>query len=253
MMNNLAVMLPRFFVPDLDPSAGAAALPAEEARHLTRVLRLGAGDEIAVFDGRGHERRARVTTAVRDRVQVELLDAIAPAPEPPVPITLVQAVLKGDSMDAVVRDATMMGAASIEPIVTARTIGRRQAIESGRASDRWTRIAVSSAKQCGRATLPLIGSERPLSDWLAHGGAGLKLILVEPSAASGAESSLRLLETRAPAALSLLVGPEGGWAPEERHLAEAAGCLPVTLGGLTLRAEAVPLAALAIVRFVLER
>lgn len=251
MMNNLAVMPPRFYVPDLDPSARAATLPADEARHLTRVLRLGAGDEIAVFDGRGHELRARVTAAVRERVEVELLDAIRPAAEPRVPITLVQAVLKGDAMDAVVRDATMMGVAAIEPIVTARTIGHRQALESGRGTQRWTRVAVSSAKQCGRATLPAIGSGRPLRDWLAHCGAGLKVILVEPSAASGGEASLRLLETHAPAALSVLVGPEGGWAPEERQLAEAAGCIPVTLGRITLRADAVPLAAIAVVRFVL--
>ncbi len=244
-------MLPRFFVPDLDPAGRAAALPADEARHLTRVLRLGAGDEIAVFDGRGHEFRARVAAAVRDRVQIEILDAIAPATEPRVDVTLVQAVLKGDSMDAVVRDATMMGVAAIEPIITARTIGRRQALESGRATDRWIRVAVSSTKQCGRATLPIIGPGRPLRDWLARCGPGLKVILVEPSATSGGEASLRLLETRAPAALSLLVGPEGGWAPEERQLAEAAGCIPVTLGGITLRADAVPLAAIAVVRFVL--
>jgi 16S rRNA (uracil1498-N3)-methyltransferase len=244
-------MLPRFFAPDLDPAACAAALPADEARHLTRVLRLGAGDEIAVFDGRGHAFRARVAAAARDRVQVELLDAIAPAPEPRVRLTLVPAVLKGDSMDAVVRDATMMGVAAIEPIMTARTIGRPPALESGRAVERWNRVAVSSLKQCGRATLPIIAPGRPLRDWLAHGGSGLKVILVEPSASSGREASLRFLETNAPASLSLLVGPEGGWATEERTLAEAAGCISVTLGGITLRADAAPLAAIAVVRFVL--
>jgi 16S rRNA (uracil1498-N3)-methyltransferase len=110
---------------------------------------------------------------------------------------------------------------------------------------------VSSTKQCGRATIPVIGPGRQFHDWLAHCGAGLKVILVEPSATSGGEASLRVLETHAPASLSLLVGPEGGWAPDERHAAEAAGCMPVTLGGITLRAEAVPLAAIAVIRFVL--
>ena len=245
-------MLPRFFVPDLDPDAGAASLPLDEARHLTRVLRLGAGDEVAVFDGRGREFRARVAEAARDRVRVELRDPIVPAPEPRVPVTLVQAVLKGEAMDAVVRDATMMGVASIEPIVTARTIGRRQPDGGRRATTRWTRVAISSTKQCGRATVPSVGLGRPLDEWLAQCGAGLKVILVEPSAASGREASLRLLETHAPASLSLLVGPEGGWAPEERDAAERAGCIPAMLGGITLRADAVPLAALAIVRFVLD-
>jgi 16S rRNA (uracil1498-N3)-methyltransferase len=245
-------MLPRFFVPDLDPDSGAIALPPDEARHLTRVLRLAAGDDVAVFDGRGHEFRARVVSALRDRVQLDRLEPIAPAPEPRVPLTLVQAVLKADKMDAVVRDATMLGVAAIEPIVTARTIGRTQALESGRASERWRRVAIASAKQCRRATLPAIAEGRSLAEWLTRGGPGTRVLLVEPSASSGNEPSLRFLETHAPASLTLVVGPEGGWSPEERQQAEAAGCLAVTLGGITLRADAVAVAALAIVRFVLR-
>jgi 16S rRNA (uracil1498-N3)-methyltransferase len=245
-------MLPRFYVPDLDPHAGKAALPADEARHLTRVLRLGKGDEIAVFDGRGHEFRASVAAAVRDRVQVDLLEQLVPVPEARIPLTLVQAVLKGDKMDAVVRDSTMMGVAAIEPLITARTIGRVPALESGRAIERWTRIAVSSSKQCRRATVPVIGPGRSFAEWLSLGGPGLRLILVEPAASAGSEESFHFLEANAPAAMSLLVGPEGGWTPEERQQAEADGCVPVTLGALTFRADAIALAALAIVRFAMR-
>jgi 16S rRNA (uracil1498-N3)-methyltransferase len=244
-------MLPRFYVPDLDPRVSAAALPADEARHLTRVMRLAEGAEIAIFDGRGHEFRARVAAAARDRVEVELLEAVTPVPEARVPVTLVQAVLKGDGMDAVVRDATMMGIAAIDPIITARTIGPLRALESGRAIDRWARIAVSSAKQCRRATVPPIRHGHSFADWLALDGPGLRLILVEPSASAGTEQSLHFLESHAPASMSFLVGPEGGWTSDERQQAEASGCIPVTLGALTLRADATALAAIAIIRFVM--
>jgi 16S rRNA (uracil1498-N3)-methyltransferase len=252
MADNPSVMRPRFYVPDLDPQVPAAALPVDEARHLTRVMRLTEGDEIAVFDGRGHEFRARVSAAARDKVQVELLEPLSPVPEARVPLTLVQAVLKGDGMDGVVRDATMMGVAAIDPIITARTIGPLRALESGRAIERWARIAVSSAKQCRRATVPAIRQGHAFTDWLALDGPGLRLILVEPSASAGTEQSLQFLESHAPASLSLLVGPEGGWTPAERQQAEAGGCVPVTLGALTLRADAAALAALAIVRFVMK-
>ena len=245
-------MLPRFYVPDLDPQGLETALPVEEARHLTRVLRLGEGDEIAIFDGRGHEFLARVAAAARDRVQVTLLERTTPVPEARVPLTLVQAVLKGEKMDAVVRDATMMGVAAIDPIVTARTIGPLRALESGRAIERWARIAVSSTKQCRRATVPAIRPGRAFSEWVSIDGPGLRLFLVEPSAASGTEQSLHFLEAHAPAAISLLVGPEGGWTPEERQQAEADGSVPVTLGALTLRADAMAVAAIAIVRFVMK-
>ena len=209
-------------------------------------MRIAIGDDIAVFDGRGREFRARVLSAARGRVQVELLEAITPAPEARVPLTLVQAVLKGDKMDAVVRDATMMGVTAIEPVITSRTIARR--CENAR----WSRVAVSSAKQCRRAVVPTIAGPQPFNDWLSACAHGLRLMLVEPSAADRDLCSLRVLEDHAPGSLALIVGPEGGWTQDERRQAEQAGCMPVTLGGLTLRADAIATAAIAIARFALR-
>src|SRR5688572_16178803 len=102
-------MLPRFYAPDLDPERASVTLPADEARHLTRVLRLGAGAEVSVFDGRGLEFRAVVEVAVRDTVSLRLLEPLPAPASPPVQMIVVQAVLKGSSMDDAVRDATMMG------------------------------------------------------------------------------------------------------------------------------------------------
>jgi 16S rRNA (uracil1498-N3)-methyltransferase len=248
LLHNSRVSVPRFYVPDLDPAGREARLSKDEANHLTRVMRLGPGDEVAVFDGRGHEFRARVIVASRGTASVELLDAISSAPEARVPITLVQAVLKGDKMDAVIRDATMMGVAAIEPIVTSRTIARVQRAEN----DRWVRVSVASAKQCRRAVVPLIASPRPFENWLAESAHGLRLMLVEPSATAAEICSLHFLENHAAGSLALIVGPEGGWTLEERTEADAAGCMAVTLGGLTLRADAVAVAALAIARFALK-
>ena len=223
-------------------------MPADEASHLTRVMRLGVGDEIAVFDGRGHEFRANVVDALRGKVRIQLIEAIEPAQEARVPIALVQAVLKGDKMDDVVRDATMMGVATIEPIVTARTIAHGKRPEN----DRWSRVAIASAKQCRRAVVPAIAATQDFGHWLASSAHGLRLILVEPSAADRDIDSLRLLENRSAGSLALIVGPEGGWSPEEREQADRAGCVAVTLGGLTLRADAVAAVALAIARFALR-
>ena len=216
--------------------------------HLTRVMRLGVGDEIAVFDGRGHEFRASIASAARGKVLIQLVEPIEPAPEARVPITLVQALLKGDKMDDVVRDATMMGAAAIEPIVTTHTIARARRTES----DRWGRVAIASAKQCRRAVVPAIAATREFSEWLASSAHGLRLILVEPSAADTELESLHVLENHAAGSLALIVGPEGGWSQEERAQADAAGCMAVTLGALTLRADAVAVAAIAMARFALH-
>jgi 16S rRNA (uracil1498-N3)-methyltransferase len=242
--------LPRFLVPDLDPARHDATLPDEEAQHLTRVLRIGEGEEIVVFDGRGHEFVAKVTAVNRRAVTVRLVAATAPANESSVPFTLAQAVLKGDKMDHAVRDAVMLGAARIVPLITAHVAVKTAAIESGKASDRWNRVALASAKQCGRATLPPVDEPVPLAGFLSSTDAALKLFFVEPSAQDTAVSLRSLFDRPVPQSAALIVGPEGGWSEEEQAAARAAGCVPVTLGELTLRADAVAVAAISIVRFL---
>ena len=228
----------RFYAPAADAPGVLAALPDDEAVHLTRVLRLKAGDHVAVFNGRGGEFHAVVENVGRDRVDVRVGPAKPAAAEARVALTLVQAVLKGDKMDDVVRDAVMMGVAAIQPLVTSRTEISRVALERGRRRERWERIAVSSAKQCGRAVVPPVLS--PLEfDALPQTPA---LMLVEPAASAGT-ITLAQIET-APAAATLLVGPEGGWTREE--IAAAAGfCRLLTLGGRTLRADAMAIVAVA--------
>jgi 16S rRNA (uracil1498-N3)-methyltransferase len=234
-------MLPRFLVPDLDPDRPDARLPPEEAHHLTRVLRLGAGDEIAVFDGRGIEFRGRVASAVRGAVTVSLLERI-PAVSPAVHLTLVQAVLKPDAMDHVVRDCTMVGVEVIQPVISARTTVKSSTLD--KAGERWRRVALASAKQCGRATLPGIPALCSFGEWLQQAAAGERFILLEPDAAPPGVLTIRDLAPRpVPQTIALIVGPEGGWTTEERLAAIGAGCTPLSLGRLTLRADAVPLVA----------
>src|SRR5688572_9998899 len=117
-------------------------LPKNEAEHLMRVLRLGPGDTVAVFDGRGLEFLAKIVTADRRDVRVQVMSRVEPAAEAAVPLTLVQAVLKGDKMDDVVRDAVMLGVAAIQPIVTTRTEMTVAALLRGGRLDRWRRVAL---------------------------------------------------------------------------------------------------------------
>ena len=242
-------MRPRFLIDDLDPSQGIATLGGGEAHHLSRVLRLGPGDEVAVFDGRGREFRATVDSVAGSTIRVRLGDAIDSRPERRVPITLAQAVLKGSSMDDAVRDATMMGATAIRPLVTAHTVARRASAEHG--ADRWRRVAIASAKQCGRARIPEVHDPEPFDAWRRRDSAGATIFLVEPTITATtlrdvSPFPIRALASQpAPARATLAVGPEGGWSAEEVRAALDAGFAPITLGPLTLRAEAVPLAALA--------
>jgi 16S rRNA (uracil1498-N3)-methyltransferase len=238
----------RFYAPDAESAGDVIDLPREEAEHLTRVLRLGTGSAVGIFNGRGREFDAVIERATKSAVRVRVGDARTPvAREARVAVTLAQAVLKSDKMDDVVRDAVMMGVAVVLPVVTARSETTLAAMARGRRVERWQRIAVASAKQCGRATVPPILEPRLFTDVpdalgrLALPGPGL--MFVEPSA-TGDAIALGDLDCAAPHETTVFIGPEGGWTPEEIEQASAA-CRLVTLGGRTLRADAMAVVALA--------
>ena len=239
-------MLPRFLADALDVAAGTARLDADEARHMSQVLRLAPGDEVVVFDGAGREFRARIERIARGGADLRVMSELDPAAEPAVRLTLAQAALKGEKMDDVVRDATMMGVRTVEPLVTGNTVAH---LGAGRAPERWRRIAIASAKQCRRAVVPAIGVGTMFADWLPADGAALRVILVEPAASVEGRPPSTLAGNR-PESASLLVGPEGGWTADEIASAVAAGCIPITLGRRTLRADAVPIVAIGVLQFV---
>lgn len=240
-------MNPRFYAPGAAHTDDVVALPPDEAQHLTRVLRLKAGASIRVFNGHGTEFDAVVERAGKEPVLVRLGQTREAVREAQVAVTLAQAVLKRDRMDDVVRDAVMIGVTSIQPIVTSRIEVNSAALERGHRRERWERVAVSSAKQCGRAVVPpvlepvsLESLIRTLLDsWLA----GPSLLLVEPGA-SKAAVALRALDVEPPKSATVVVGPEGGWTPDEIEAASTV-CRLVTLGGRTLRADTMALVALA--------
>ena len=242
-------MLPRFFAPHVADSDALVTLPDDERAHLVRVLRLRPGDEIRVFDGRGREWRAEVSSTGRGRAVVKLLESITPMAEPRIRIALAAAVLKGDKMDDVVRDAVMLGVSSLQPLLTERAEVRTANIVRARRVERWQKIAIASAKQCGRAVVPSVEPPRSLEALLTDASNGVRVMFVEPGAIV---TPSRIQDLDAPADATLLVGPEGGWTDEEVRTASQAGASLVTLGGLTLRADAMPVVALTAVKTVWE-
>jgi 16S rRNA (uracil1498-N3)-methyltransferase len=228
----------------VDAVLGSVTLSSDEAHHAQHVLRLDAGDEVRVFDGQGREWTGRIASLRRSAVSVDLTAEIAAVPEPPVRVTVGVGVLKGQQMDAVVRDATMLGAWAIVPLETAHlAAGKKRPRLSG---EHWHRVAVASAKQCGRAVVPVIEGPTTLPDLLARSGFGVTVMLVEPSArASRARSLAEAAAAARPMTALVLIGPEGGWSEAELDLAANGGAQFATLGPRTLRAETTPTVALS--------
>lgn len=234
-------MRPRFHVPGLDQSAARVPLPADEAEHLVRVLRLGLGAEVEAFDGAGGLWRAEVVEAGKRSAAIRALERLTPAAELGVAIDLVISVLKADKMDDVVRDAVMLGVAAVRPVISARSEISLSTVEKSGRVERWQRIAVSSAKQCGRAVVPVVTPAQVWAGYLAEPIAGMRLICVEPAVVGRA---VPVQEVPKPTSAHVIVGPEGGWTVDELAAALQHGATPISLGGRTLRADAAPLVAL---------
>ena len=225
---------------------GERAALADAAAHRVRdVWRLRPGAALRVFDGAGRERDATVEAASARAVALALGAAVAALPEPPRPLVLGCAFPRGSRGDWLVEKATELGASRLVALDAGRAVLRPGA---GRL-ERWRRVAVEAAEQCGRAVVPALAAAAP--------GAGAEvlgastLLLADPPAASTIAQALvpSVTEAGPPAdkggAAALLVGPEGGWAPEERERWLAAGARPVSLGPRMLRVETAAIVGLA--------
>ena len=235
-------MRPRVYAPAAQADRPIVRLPGDEAHHLKHVLRLRVGDDVGVFDGAGREWTGRVAVSGRDSVSVALGQRIDPAPEPGIRVVLAIGLLKGNQMESVVRDATMLGVAEIMPMSTAHVAVSGRARESEKAIGRWGRVAIASTRQCGRAVVPRIGSITPFETVLRDTARDQTVIATEPAVAAAAV----LPPPDRPKTALVLVGPEGGWSREEIELALLEGARPRQLGPRTLRAESVPIVMLSV-------
>jgi 16S rRNA (uracil1498-N3)-methyltransferase len=236
----------RFYAPSsaFAPDDHTVTLSAEETRHLRSVLRLQRGDEVYAFDGEGREYRCLISEIGRSSAKLDLIEQVEPAsPESSLDLALAIALLKGEKFDLVVQKATELGVTRVVPIVTARADVRiRNAEEAKRKTERWQRIALESAKQCGRARLIRIDAPVTFESLISRPERNdeLRLMFVEREEASltGLAASLR----SRPAQVIALVGSEGGWTDDEIARARAQHWQILTLGGRTLRAETAAIA-----------
>lgn len=234
--------MPRFLLPPDDWSAGE--LHGDEARHLSHVLRIKAGEAVTVFDGLGRQADASVLSVARDHVRLQLGETRATlTPNPR--ITLAQAIPKGKNMDWIVQKAVELGVSTIQPLVTRHTI-----VQPGEGkSDKWRRTALEACKQCGQDSLPHVAEPMAFESWIATRQPATNELSLIASLADGAKPLRDILHAHPGCTdATLLIGPEGDFTADETSLAIDAGFKPVTLGKIILRVETASLFCLAALR-----
>lgn len=225
----------------------ALDLPPGAARHV-QVLRLQPGNAITLFGGEagaeaGGEFEATVLHMGRSDVRVQVGTRHALEREAARAVHLVLGMPANDRMDWLVEKATELGVASVQPVVTERSVLRLSGERAQKKREHWQAVAVAACEQSGRNRVPPVHPVRSLADWLAQPPDGtLRLLLsLRPDATACRQAA----SAQVALAVTFLSGPEGGLSPTEEAAAIAAGFAPVTLGPRVLRAETAPLAALA--------
>ncbi len=240
--------MPRFFTPQTLRIDAELVLDAGAARHV-QVLRMQPGVALTLFNGQGGEYTAQVTHMGRSEVRVQVLAHHAVEREAGRAVHIVIGMPANERMEWLVEKATELGVASVQPLMTERTILRLSGERAEKKQAHWQAVAVAACEQSGRNRVPMVHPVLGWASWLTSTGQraephALHCVLSVHSASVPAQA----LADKAQAASSIecLAGPEGGLSPTEEAAAIASGYAPVGLGARVLRSETAPLAALSL-------
>lgn len=237
----------RIFLPGITADSGHLVLPKDKAHYLIRVHRLKTGDAVAVFDGCANEFVARLKDVQRekDRVVLAVERLLRTEPEAVPQITLCQGLAKQGKVETVIQKACELGVHAIRPFSSSYAVVQVKEGRTRKRLSRWEKVAQEACRQSGRIRLPEIAEPCSFEDLLKD-DAGLRLLAYE---GSDVEPLGDLLVSTPPERVSLIVGPEGGFAPEEIVLARESGVRIVSMGPRVLRTETAGVALLAVVQY----
>jgi len=222
--------------------ADPVELSGPTAHYLARVLRLSKGDPLILFNGDGRDYAGEITAIQPQRVQARLLDSREPGNESPLKITLVQAVCRGERMDYALQKATELGVFCIQPLISQRVEVRLDTSRQAKRMEHWRGVVIAACEQSGRALVPEVRTPLSMPAWLASAGQSARLVL-DPCAADRLAGLTFGLD-----AVSIAIGPEGGFTEQEMEAVRTNGLMTVSLGPRVLRTETAGAAAIAVLQ-----
>jgi 16S rRNA (uracil1498-N3)-methyltransferase len=235
--------MPRFFCPQPLAAGLIVDLPESVAHHL-HVVRQQPGDVLTLFNGEGGQYRATVVEVGKRRASASV-DAFEPAEaELGYAITLAQALPEAAKMDWIIEKAVELGVAAVVPLAARRCVTRLSGERAAKRHAHWQGIIVAASEQSGRNRLATLAPLEDFTKWLGSPAPAPRLLL----SPRGTETLAAWASARAAQDVTIMVGPEGGFSPEEEDAAIAAGAIPLTMGPRVLRTETAALAAAAMLQ-----
>jgi 16S rRNA (uracil1498-N3)-methyltransferase len=237
--------MPRFHCPQPLAIGLHIDLPETVAHHV-HVVRLAPGDTVTLFNGDGGEYTAVLQTVEKRRASAEIKAHTARDAELPYAVTLAQALPEASKMDWIIEKAVELGAAAIQPLASRRCVVKLSGERAEKKLAHWQGVIVAASEQSGRNRLAHLAPVDEFKDWVAQQDLHRRVILTPRANESLADWARH----QPPQALTIMVGPEGGFSEEEENLALAHGALALSMGPRILRTETAALAALSMLAAV---
>ena len=240
-----------FYIEPGQLADGRVTIAGSDVNHIRTVLRMKPGEEVAVSDQRGFHARCRIESLSPGEVVLTVEESM-PDTELPVKLILFQGLPKGDKMEWIIQKNTELGVSRIVPVAMQRSIVKLDGKKAAARAERWQAVAESAGKQSGRTRVPQVETVMSYAEML-EAARECDLLLLPYESAAGIERTRSLLRQAAPGMkIGILIGPEGGFAPEEVEQAQAAGFQVLTLGRRILRTETAGMTVAAALMLQLE-
>jgi 16S rRNA (uracil1498-N3)-methyltransferase len=234
----------RFFVPTAQIRDGLVYLEGGDHHHLQTVLRRTVGDEVLILNGKGEEWTARIVAVTAHTTIAKLSGSSGRRTEPRLRLNLVQSLPKADKFEWIIQKNTELGASSFQPIISERSLIKLDTTAKAKKQERWQKIIKEAAEQSGRGIVPQLAPVLEWREFCKQFPAGLVLLPWEGEQHRSLKMVLEAL-LEPPEQMSLIIGPEGGFAQTEVAMLQELGAVPITLGPRILRTETAGLVAVS--------
>lgn len=239
--------MPRFFIENV--SGESITVTGQDAAHISRSLRMKVGDKLTVCGGQGWDFLCEITDISDEAVGLRVTETVPTDSEPSVKVTLYQGVPKGDKLELIIEKTIELGVSRIVPVLMQRSVSRPDAKSAAKKHDRYQKLALSAAKQCGRGLVPTVEPMIPFAQMLPRLREHEAVIFFYECGGEPLRDVLGRIQAKGISDVAVVIGPEGGFDLGEAEALRQAEAFTATLGKRILRTETAPIAALSAIMF----
>ena len=239
--------MPRFFIENA--SGDTMTITGQDAAHITRSLRMKEGDSLTVCGGQGLDFHCVIASMTDSEVLLRVEETVPTDSEPSVRLTLYQGLPKGDKLELIIEKTVELGVTAIVPVLMQRSVSRPDAKSAAKKQERWQKIALSAAKQCGRGVIPTVEPMITFRQMLPRLREHQAVLFFYECGGLPLPEALGGIVQKGLTDVAVVIGPEGGFDIAEAQALQESGAFTATLGKRILRTETAPIAAAAAIMY----